>query len=456
MKRFEPTCRAPLIFAVVAAVAAAAWAQTCGAQVRLPGVSLPSLPLGGVTQTPGLVANGLIDDLTQLRALRVRALVQANRREIDTDRNGAPVLRGIAVAVAPGDAALVQARAAGFGVISDQSYAALTLRVVTLRAPAHWSTREALDRLRKLDPAGTYEYDHLYDAGGAVSPRDTRLGPPASAQASSTAAATPPAATTPATPAPASPPRVGLIDTGIDAAHAVFRDARIHIWGCDGRPVSSDHGTAVASLLVGDAPPFAGVLPHGEVYAADVYCGRPTGGAADTIVAAMSWLASQQVGVINISLVGPRDLLLGRAVELAQKRGHIIVAAVGNDGPSAPPLYPAAYPGVVGVTAVDARHKVLLEACRGPHVSFAAPGADMEGAGVSGSYHALRGTSFAAPIVAALLAMTFPAPDPAAAPAHIDALAREAIDLGSPGRDAIYGYGLVGAQYRVPPAPGVH
>ncbi|MBK6454031.1 MAG: hypothetical protein IPF84_16605 [Proteobacteria bacterium] len=70
----------------------------------------------------------------------------------------------------------------------------------------------------------------------------------------------------------------------------------------------------------------------------------------------------QSVPVINVSLVGPPNVLLQRAIQMALARGHLIVAAVGNDGPSAPPLYPAAYPGVVAVTAVDRADKVLIEA----------------------------------------------------------------------------------------------
>ena len=425
--------RLALVFA-----AAALWvslAQPSAAQVRLPGVSLPQLPLGGLTQTSNLADAAIANDLTQVRALRVRALIRDNRREIDTDRNGAPVVRGIVLAMAPSDAALVAIRAAGFEVAADRTFAELDLRIVTLRAPGSSSTRAAVDRLRKIDPTGSYDYDHLFDAGG-----DPEAAPaPAAAPSTTEAAPTSTAA------------RVGLIDSGVDAAHPVFRDATLHSWGCEGHPVPNDHGTAVASLMVGQSPPFAGVLPRGELYTADVYCGRATGGAVDAIVAALAWMAQQRVGVINVSLVGPQNLLLGRAVQQAQARGHIIVAAVGNDGPAAPPLYPAAYPGVIGVTAVDARRKILLEACRGPHVSFAAPGADMEGAAVNGNYHALRGTSFAAPIVSGLLAIGFPSPDPAAVSARIDTLAHQAVDLGAPGKDVIYGYGLVGAEYRVPP-----
>src|SRR5258706_15841386 len=111
-----------------------------------------------------------------------------------------------------------------------------------------------------------------------------------------------------------------------------------------------------------------------ELDAADVYCGEVIGGAVDALATAFATLTRLQVGVINISLVGPRNLGLELLVRAVQSHGVLVVAAVGNDGPAARPLYPAALPGVIAVTAVDARHRVLAEACRGQHVQFAALG----------------------------------------------------------------------------------
>jgi subtilisin family serine protease len=200
----------------------------------------------------------------------------------------------------------------------------------------------------------------------------------------------------------------------------------------------------VASLLVGKADPFTGAAPGAELFAADVYCGLGTGGAADAVVDAIAWIARQRVAVINVSLVGPRNVLLENVVRLVIARGHIIVAAVGNDGPAAAPLYPASYPDVVGVTGVDAHRKVLLEACRGKQVKFAAPGADMAAAELSPTFAAVRGTSFAAPIVAGLLAASLHEPNRDAAAKAIEMLASQAVDLGSRGVDKTYGSGLVG------------
>jgi subtilisin family serine protease len=123
---------------------------------------------------------------------------------------------------------------------------------------------------------------------------------------------------------------------------------------------------------------------------------------------------------------------------------------VGNDGPSAPPLYPAAYAGVIGVTGVDARDRALPEAGRGAHVDFAAPGSDFSAASSSGGYARVRGTSYAAPIVAGLLAQRMQRADAGAAERARSELSRTAIDLGDRGVDRTYGAGLVGRELRAP------
>jgi subtilisin family serine protease len=129
-------------------------------------------------------------------------------------------------------------------------------------------------------------------------------------------------------------------------------------------------------------------------------------------------------------------------VKALQARGIIVVAAVGNDGPAAPPQYPASYPGVVSVTGVDAKGKPLIEAGKPLHLDFAAPGADIAGAVPGGGWERLRGTSFAAPFVAGSLARLNRS-DPAVA---IAALAGEA----KPARGAV-GKGVVCGDCGTPP-----
>jgi subtilisin family serine protease len=238
----------------------------------------------------------------------------------------------------------------------------------------------------------------------------------------------------------------------VDADHPVFAARRPQLSGCGGKPVASAHGTAVASLFVGGAAEFHGAAPGAELHAVDVYCGGDApGGRVRDIVLALSELMAAHVRVINMSIVGPDNAVLAAVVRKVLAQSIVIVAAAGNDGPSAKPLYPAAYPGVVAVTAVDAREKVLLEAGSGAHVSFAAPGADMLAAVPGASYATVRGTSYAAPLVAGLLARLLGSEGPAAVERVVQQLADSAADRGRKGRDARYGYGLVGMDLRTDP-----
>jgi subtilisin family serine protease len=106
-------------------------------------------------------------------------------------------------------------------------------------------------------------------------------------------------------------------------------------------------------------------------------------------------------------------------------------------------LYPAAYPGVIAVSAVDARLRVLPEASGGAHISFAAPGADIMAAVPGGGFQRVRGTSFAAPLVAGKLARELAQPG-ADGGEILRRLVAAAEDRGAKGRDPRYGHGLVG------------
>jgi subtilisin family serine protease len=401
------------------------------AQVRLPPVQIPNLPV----QLP-VDANRTLDNatsnaerLTDLRRLRIRDLLRTNRRVLETDPRGAPIVRNEVLAVSISEEALARAMAAGFSVLRTQELQGLDERVIVLQAPRRMSTRAALRRLREFDPEGAYDYNHIYIESGEITGQPVAA-PPTNTQATNAA-------------------RVGLIDTGVDRNHPTLSGSQVTLWGCNDAPVAAAHGTAVASLLVGNTSGFHGAAPGAALFAADVYCGRGEGGSADSIAAAAAWLVRSRIAVINISLVGPPNILLERVVASLTRQGFLIVAAVGNDGPSAPPLYPAAYPGVIGVTGTDAKRKVILEAERGKQVMFAAPGADMAAAGTQSIYASVRGTSFAAPIVAGLLAQHLLQPDRDAAQRVVDELKSAAVDLGDKGFDTTYGYGLVGDELRV-------
>jgi hypothetical protein len=414
----------------------------CGAGAAHAQLGLPQLPLPGRIGLPGLgqldglrrPVDQLLDrtplpDLASLRVNTVRQLLRDHPDVLEPDPHGEPALRGEILAWSPSDAALRVAREAGAVVVRDEALPGLDGRMVVLRLPAGVATADIVERLRAIDPDGGYDFNHVYtgSGGGSSNADGVRSGNSAAV-------------------------RVGLVDSGVDTGHPVFEGAAITRWGCDGQAVPAPHGTAVAALMVGRSEHLRGAAPGASLYAADVYCGSPAGGAADRIAAALGWLDQQEVGVVNISLVGPPNALLARAVAAMQARGHLLVAAVGNDGPAAPPLYPASYPGVIGVTGVDRRGRPLPEAARGPQVKFAAPGSQMVSAAPgTPPYRQVRGTSFAAPIVAALLAQRLPRPDRAAAARAVDALARTAGGGQAVANDEI-GYGIVGANVRTDPA----
>lgn len=404
---------------ILAAMSVLALGATAAAQV-LPGLPVTSGlrdPLGRVgdlareplEQTFGAVR---ALDVADLRLDRLTALVRANPRVLDLDDRGQAVVRGEVLAVAPGDEALTRLKAAGFSIAREEAVDALDLRMVVLRPPNGLNIRAAIRKARELDPAGDYDFNHLYaGAGGSAA-----LAP----------------ATSPSPGLPAG--RVGLLDGGVDRKHAAFKGVEIEQRGfAPGGGNASRHGTAVASLLVGRG--FGGLGAGSRLYAADVYGTGPTGGSAAAIVGALNWMAQARAPVVNISLVGPDNATLRAAVKALQARGCLVVAAVGNDGPAAPPLYPASYAGVVAVTGVDAKGRLLPEASRAAHVDFAAPGSGVKVAAPGGGSATVRGTSYAAPVVAAHLAAR---PD-------IATLAAQARDLGAPGADPVFGKGFVGA-----------
>jgi hypothetical protein len=426
------SARLPLFGALVALGSLGALSPA-HAQINLPPVQLPGvrLPLEVDRTLNGALDRTRIDALQEVRRLRIGNLLRTNRAVLEADPRGAPIIRNEVVAFSPTPAALEQARAAGFEVARTRTLEGLDASIVVLRAPPRVSTRQALRQLRRADPDGVYDFNHLYQESGEIGaqPVNPTTGP------------IPGSITSPATSPPAG--RVGLIDGGIDRSHEVFRDSIIHEHGCTSATPSA-HGTAVASLIAGHSGNFNGAAPGAELFIADVYCGVATGGAVDAVAEAFAWLSRERVPVINVSLVGPANAMLEQVVRIVVARGYIVVAAVGNDGPSSPPLFPAAYPGVIAVTGVDAHRRVLLEACRGRHVRFAAPGADMSAAATEHPFALVRGTSFAAPIVSGLLAAQLHQPDRANADAAIVALTAQAIDLGARGPDKIYGSGLVG------------
>ena len=237
--------------------------------------------------------------------------------------------------------------------------------------------------------------------------------------------------------------RIGIIDSSVDQAHVAFSQSSITTRRfVDNETPPDFHGTAIASIIASNDPSALGLAPRAELFAAEVFDQTAEQGefaSTVSLIKALNWLVTQQVSVVNISLAGPPNRLLETALARVRERGVLAIAAAGNGGPMAQPMYPAAYPQVVAVTATDERGRAFRLANRGEYVDIAAPGVNIRHAQAGGGYAASSGTSYAVPFVtvaAARLMQSNSEPS-----AMLDALYAGTLDIGAPGRDQIYGYG---------------
>jgi hypothetical protein len=315
------------ILSAALALACTLCGSAAHAQLRLPPLQMPQLqdrldPLNsGLARDAGrrLLDRADAGDLRALRLDQIGGLLKRHRDVLEPDPRGEPVVRGEILAWSPSAQGLAAAQASGLAVLSERVLGGGETMVV-LRVAGGQDTAAALAQLRARDPDGAYDFNHIYTGSGAAPQGQAMPAGGMDEAARSKAAAS-------------APIRVGLVDGGVDRSHDVFRDAAIVPWGCDGASHPGAHGTAVAALMVGRSARFQGVAPQAALYAADIYCDSGAGGSAARIAAALAWLAQEQVAVINLSLVGPPNQILERVVASMVKRGHLLVAAVGNDGP---------------------------------------------------------------------------------------------------------------------------
>ena len=229
---------------------------------------------------------------------------------------------------------------------------------------------------------------------------------------------------------------IGMIDTAVDRSHAALQGARLETRSFLGGNASPAHGTAVAALLVGQpGSAHPGLLAGARLLAADVFerdlLGQPRTD-AHAIVRALEWLATRNARVVNMSFAGPDNAVLHEVIRRATRRNVAVVAAAGNEGPFADPVYPAGWDDTIAVTAVDAALGPYRRANRGDYVEFAAPGVGIWTARAGGEGRFDDGTSLAAVYVSAALANLDPS-GRLSVPVARQRLARQALDLGDRG-----------------------
>jgi subtilisin family serine protease len=206
---------------------------------------------------------------------------------------------------------------------------------------------------------------------------------------------------------------IAVVDTGVDASQPDLAGGVLTGYdptvGSSATDDSVGHGTLVAEVAAGrgdNGVGGAGVCWHCSILPVRV---APNGTAtAVGLAEGIRWAVEHGADVINISLVlTAADPTVGAAIEYAEQRGAIVVAAAGNDG-SANPTYPAAFPGVIGVVATDAADHAYSWSTHGSWSTLAAPGCATVG-DASGAVTQFCGSSAAAPLVSGLVGLLWSA-----------------------------------------------
>jgi serine protease len=214
----------------------------------------------------------------------------------------------------------------------------------------------------------------------------------------------------------------------------------------DGNDVdTSGHGTHVAGIIAAVANNGiggTGVAPNAKILPIKVLDQAGQGDARD-VAAGVRFAADSGAQVINLSLGGATESSsLTQAIQYANDKGALVVAAAGNGGATDKPKWPASLDLTIAVTAVDSSKNVTSFDQRGDYIDIAAPGASIVST-AKGDYVALSGTSMAAGFVAGAAALLFAA-EPRISNAQVrDILLRTATDIGDAGRDQTYGVGFL-------------
>jgi minor extracellular protease Epr len=241
--------------------------------------------------------------------------------------------------------------------------------------------------------------------------------------------------------------KVGLVDSAIDSNHNALKQADITAKSFlpDTINQSSQHGTAIASVLVGKREALMPLLPQAKVYAAQVFYQQSDyaqGATLSAIITGVNWLLEQNVKVINMSLAGPDNKILQRVLTAAMAKGAWVVAAAGNEGPAAPAMYPAAYQDVIAVSAIDKMQQPYRWSNRGDYIDYAALGVNVLTAQSGHRIGRESGTSIAAPHITAHIAC-LTAVYGEDKQVVLTQLNKLAVDLGPKGKDPIYGVGAI-------------
>ena len=242
---------------------------------------------------------------------------------------------------------------------------------------------------------------------------------------------------------------IAVLDSGIDLAHPDLA-GRIgqgyDFVENDSIPQDQNgHGTHVAGIAAANANNgygIAGVDWKAQIMPIRVLDAYGNGSFAN-VAQGIIWAADHGARVINLSLGGSQySAVLDESVQYAVQMGVILVAATGNSG-SSTVLYPAAFPGVIGVGATDQNNHLAWFSNTGDGVDVVAPGVSIYGLDVGSGFRSRNGTSMSAPQVAGFAALLAGLPEMQYSSAVVAKIESSAKDLGPAGWDPQYGYGLI-------------
>jgi hypothetical protein len=239
---------------------------------------------------------------------------------------------------------------------------------------------------------------------------------------------------------------VAVIDSEIDGRHPELVGAVVDELDAIGNHDQAHvHGTGMAGAIAAHRR-LIGIAPGVRLLAIHAFSSSGADSAQATsahILMGIDWAISKGAKILNMSLAGPDDPMLQLALQKAHDQGVVLIAAAGNQGPSSPPLYPAADPNVIAVTATDAKDELLAQANQGPYVAVAAPGVDILEPAPNGGYQVTTGTSVAAAHVSGIAALLLDHDPTLDAAAIREILTTSAKHHTPNGRDDQFGFGLV-------------
>ena len=232
------------------------------------------------------------------------------------------------------------------------------------------------------------------------------------------------------------------LDANLDAGRTMFGSIdSVGVMDID----NAGHGSHVAGIIAAvadNAIGGSGVAPQSRILPIRVLDAQGSGDSKD-VSKAVRLAVDSGVKVINLSLGGATESTsLTAAIQYAVDRNVLVVAAAGNGAVDSPPKWPAASDLALAVSAVDRNNSVTSFDQRGDYIDLAAPGASILST-ASNDYKIQSGTSMAAAFVTGAAALLFAAQPSITAAQVRDVLQRTATDIGAPGRDTTFGYGLI-------------